>query len=225
MAIYAIGDIHGSISALKAIFNQKLIKNDDTVVFLGDYIDRGPDSKGVLDWLIKNKSNFNFEFILGNHEIMMLEAKSNRQKLLEWLQFGGASTLDSFNIGDDPNWIDSINQTYWDFIDSCLSYLEIGKFIFVHAGLEKEKELDDQNNRHLFWKKYETPEKYTNGKTIICGHTSRKDGKIADFGHTICIDTYAYGGMWLTCLNVETKEFLKADNKGQVESGILKTIC
>jgi len=57
---------------------------------------------------------------------------------------------------------------------------------------------------------------------ILCGHTSRKNGEIADFGHTICIDTYAHGGMWLTCLNIETGEFLKANNKGRTEKGKLK---
>lgn len=221
MATYAIGDIHGCLNALKTIFKQDLITNNDTVVFLGDYVDRGPDSKGVLDWLIENKDNFNFKFILGNHEIMMQTARLAPERLLEWLPVGGASTLDSYGVGDDANWKKRIDPTHWDFIDSCLPYLEIDNFIFVHAGLEKGKTLDKQNEHHLFWKKYEIPERYDKDRTVICGHTSRKNGEIADFGHTICIDTYAYGGMWLTCLNIETKEYLKANNIGQMESGKL----
>ena len=222
MAIYAIGDIHGCLTALKTIFNQGIIQKEDKVVFLGDYVDRGPDSKGVIDWLIANRKTFDFEFILGNHEIMMNSATTLREKLLEWLQFGGAETLDSYNIGDDLDWPEKIDATHWDFIDTCLPYLEIGNFIFVHAGLEVDIPLEEQNNLHLFWRKFKEPECFDARKTVICGHTSRKNGKIADFGHTICIDTYAYGGMWLTCLNVETGEYIKANDYGQIEKGTLE---
>lgn len=221
MAVYAIGDIHGCLKALQTIFNQKIIKEEDTIVFLGDYIDRGPNSKGVIDWLIKNKRKYNFEFILGNHEIMMQTSKNNKERLREWLYFGGAETLDSYKISDDPKWVQKVDKSHWNFMDNCKHYLEIGDYIFVHAGLEKGKKLKNQNKHNLFWKKYEIPEQYSTTKKVICGHTSRKNGKIADFGHTVCIDTYAYGGMWLTCLNVETKEFIKTNNKGEVEIGKL----
>ncbi len=224
MAIYAIGDIHGSLKALKTIFKQGVIQSEDKVVFLGDYIDRGPNSKGVIDWLIDNQKKFDFEFILGNHEIMMKAAKLSSDRLKEWLYFGGKQTLDSYKIGNELNWFNKVNTAHWDFIDSCLDYLEIGNFIFVHAGLEKNKDLDKQNKYHLFWKKYEEPEIYDPEKTVICGHTSRKNGEIADFGHTICIDTYAYGGKWLTCLNVETRAYLKANNKGKIQKGTLKRL-
>lgn len=217
MALYAIGDIHGCLTALKTIFQQEWIQKSDTVIFLGDYIDRGPNSKGVLDWLLENKNNYHFEFILGNHEIMMLTAKMNSEKLGEWLGFGGDNTLDSYKIESGTDWVDKIDQSHWDFLNSCKSYLEIGKYIFVHAGLEHGKELDEQSDSILFWKKFETPEMYRPDRTVVCGHTHRKNGAIADFGHTICIDTYAYGGKWLTCLNVETKEYLKATDQGQFE--------
>ncbi len=221
MSIYAIGDIHGCLNALKTIFKQNLIQKDDTVVFLGDYIDRGPNSKGVIDWLIKNKENYNFKFILGNHEIMMLTARLSNERLIEWLYFGGSQTLDSYKIGDESNWVNKIDESHWQFIASCESYFEINNFVFVHAGLEFGKSLKEQNKYHLFWKKYEVPKLYCNEKTVICGHTSRKNGKIANFGHTICIDTYAYGGKWLTCLNVEAKEYIKSNNKGKIEVGKL----
>lgn len=221
MSIYAIGDIHGCLKALKTIFKQNLIKKDDTVVFLGDYIDRGPNSKGVIKWLLKNKENYNFKFILGNHEIMMLAAKKSHERLAEWLYFGGSQTLASYKTKGDSNWVNKINKTHWEFIESCESYYEIGNFIFVHAGLEVGKTLKDQNKFHLFWKKYETTELYSSSKIIICGHTSRKNGEIANFGHTICIDMYAYGGKWLSCLNVETKEYIKANNIGEIKNGTL----
>lgn len=221
MAIHAIGDIHGCLNALLAIFNNEFIKKNDTVVFLGDYIDRGPKSKEVIDWLIENKKNYKFVFILGNHEIMMKTAKNSNKRLEEWLFFGGSTTLKSYKAKADSNWIDKIGNTHWAFIESCKPYYEIGNYIFVHAGLEAGKKLEEQNKQHLFWKKYEIATPYSSEKTVICGHTSRKNGEIANFGHTICIDTYAYGGKWLTCLNVVTKKYIKANSKGEIEIGIL----
>lgn len=221
MAIYAIGDIHGCLTALKTIFDHGLVQKEDTVVFLGDYVDRGSDSKGVVDWLLENKSNYHFEFILGNHEIMMLESRYNPEVASDWLRFGGAETLASYQLKHNKGWIDKIDYTHWRFMEDCRPYFELEDFIFVHAGLESEKELIDQDHHHLFWKKYEIPEMYSAYKTVICGHTSRKNGEIADFGHTICIDTYAYGGKWLTCLNVETKDYIKANNDGLITVGKL----
>ncbi|CAG5079323.1 metallophosphoesterase [Parvicella tangerina] len=221
MALFAIGDIHGCLKALQSIFNQDFIKKGDTVIFLGDYIDKGPDSSGVLDWLIEHKTTYNFVFILGNHEIMMKAASSSSKHFIEWLQFGGNETLQSYGIDNKSDWVQNIKTSHWDFIDSCLPFYEVDDYIFVHAGLEKNKELGKQNKHHLFWKKFEQPEAFSDGKTVICGHTSRKNGKIANFGHTICIDTFAYGGMWLTCLNVRTKDFLQANNSGETKFGKL----
>jgi len=87
-------------------------------------VDRGPDSKGVIDWLIKNQEDFDFEFILGNHEIMMVAAKASPERLVEWLYHGGASTLDSYKIGDDQNWMNKIDETHWRFFDSLWSHLK-----------------------------------------------------------------------------------------------------
>ena len=221
MPTYAIGDIHGCLTALETIFAQNVIQKDDLVVFLGDYVDRGPDSKGVIDWLIENSKNYHFEFIKGNHDLMMEKAKMSREWLIEWLYIGGTQTLDSYQIGDEPDWAKKVDRSHWDFLASCKPYLEKEPYIFVHAGLEAGKALEEQNDYHLFWKKYETPKPYNPRNKVICGHTSRKKGKIANFGHTICIDTYAYGGKWLTCLNVETNEYIKANNMGEVETGKL----
>ena len=129
MAIYAIGDIHGSINALKTIFKQKIIQPEDKVVFLGDYVDRGPDSKGVIDWLISNQKNFDFDFILGNHEIMMTTAKASSERLMEWLHFGGANTLDSYNIGDDIFSQNMISDDAIQYINSRLFNDKLFKLI------------------------------------------------------------------------------------------------
>lgn len=216
MALYAIGDIHGCLNALKTVFKHQKITEEDQVVFLGDYIDRGPESKGVIDWLLTNSSDYNFIFLQGNHEIMMLEARFSREKLMYWLRFGGVETLDSYQIGDDPRWVNKVDQKHWEFMKNCQPYFETDQYIFVHAGLESGIPLNQQDTHHLFWRKFITPEMYTAERKVICGHTSRKNGEVADFGHTICIDTYAYGGQWLTCLNVETNEYLQANDLGEM---------
>ena len=139
MAIYAVGDIHGCLKALQTIFNQELIKKGDTVVFLGDYVDRGPDSKGVFDWLLKNKNNYTFEFILGNHEIMMQTARIVPERLFEWLHFGGTQTLDSYKIGNDPNWMDKIDNAHWEFMDSCNRIMKLENSFLFMQDLKLEK--------------------------------------------------------------------------------------
>lgn len=224
MALYAVGDIHGCLTALKTLFDQLELKEDDQVVFLGDYVDRGPDAKGVLDFLIENKKRHQFHFIKGNHEIMMFNARNGQEDLRYWLYFGGDAVLDSYGVKDDPDWEEVIGTEHWWFLERCLPTLTIGEYIFVHAGLEAGFDLEDQDEDTLFWKKFVVPEKYSNEHTVICGHTSRKNGEIANFGHTICIDTYAYGGQWLSCLNVETKEYIQANEVGEVRTGTLSIV-
>ncbi|MGB3464760.1 MAG: metallophosphoesterase, partial [Cyclobacteriaceae bacterium] len=186
-----------------------------------DYINRGPDSKGVIDFLMENSTRFHFIFLKGNHEIMMAEAKQSTENLRFWLQHGGSETLASYNIGDNPMWYDEITHSHWRFFENTIDYYETDTYIFVHGGMKPGIVPAKQLPYDLFWKKYETPLPYSIDKTLICGHTSRKNGKIADFGHTICIDTFAYGGQWLTCLNVDSKEYLQTNNKGDVQQNKL----
>ena len=221
MGLFAIGDIHGCFDPLMDLFEKDFLQSDDTIIFLGDYVDRGPKSNHVLDWLIRNPTNCKFEFLIGNHDLMMLAAKEEPARLNEWLRYGGKATLKSYGLSLQPDWVDHIPQEHWDFLKVCKPYIEKDKFLFVHAGFQSEIDLEHQSDHALFWKKYENPDKFKLDKTVICGHTSRKDGEIADFGHTICIDTYAYGGGWLTCLNVEDKTYLKTNNYGRVDSGKL----
>lgn len=221
MALYAIGDIHGTLSALKTLFEVGKFNPEDTFIFLGDYVDRGPESKGVIDWLMLNADHYHFVFLRGNHEIMMLDSRESLVQLSAWLTFGGAETLDSYGIGDNSNWQEIIGQQHWHFLEQTKAWYQLGDYIFVHAGLEPGVTLNEQDEHDLFWKKYLTPVTYEQGKTVICGHTSRKNGEIANFGHTICIDTFAYGGQWLTCLNVHTHKYIKANEYGESKTGRL----
>ena len=221
MSIFAIGDIHGCKKSLKAIFRHQSFSNKDTIIFLGDYVDRGPNSKGVINFIQKQAKTYQCHFLRGNHEIMMMESRTNRRKMREWLGYGGAETLESYKVKGGSNWVQEVDKAHWNFLEKTLPYYVIDPYIFVHAGLEYNVPLEKQDEKFLFWKKFQVPEPYRLDARVICGHTARKNGDIADFGHTICIDTYAYGGMWLTCLNVETKEFIKANDQGEVIKGQL----
>lgn len=222
MATYAIGDIHGCLTALKTIFELGNFQPSDTIVCLGDYIDRGPDSKGVLDFLIGKQQAHQLVFIKGNHDIMMEAARNSTEHYRQWAWFGGTETLDSYNIGDDPDWVFSVPEAHWQLLGKALPYYAQGNRLFVHAGFEPGKPLTRQSLNALHWHKYQIPEQYEPNKLVICGHTSRKNGEIADFGHTICIDTCCYGGQWLTCLNTDTGEWMQAHDAGISRTGKLE---
>ena len=219
MATYAIGDIHGCLWALKTLFASIDFKPEDTIVCLGDYVDRGPDSKGVIDYLLAKEREHKMVFIKGNHDIMMESARTNADEYSRWTWFGGIQTLQSYGLAkESPWWVEKVPDLHWYFLDNALPHYELGQYIFVHAGLQAGISVAMQSTDALFWYKYEQPDAYSPDRTVICGHTSRKNGRIANFGHTVCIDTYCYGGQWLTCLNVETGEFWQANDACQLQT-------
>src|SRR5689334_8625527 len=101
MRILAIGDIHGCSTALDALLNAVRPDANDLVVALGDYVDRGPDSIGVLDRLLHLKNGTQLISLCGNHEQMMLEAKDDEGKFKDWLKNGGDAALASYSMLDD----------------------------------------------------------------------------------------------------------------------------
>jgi serine/threonine protein phosphatase 1 len=221
MATYAIGDIHGCYNALETLLENIGSSSEDTFVFLGDYVNRGPKTKQVIDLLIDFAKKTNTYFLRGNHEVMMMVARGSEIGLNEWVDAGGDVTLKSYNTIPKDNWESSISSEHWAFLDNTLPYVQLEKYIFVHAGLKPGRSLEDQNKYNLFWKKYEEPDRYSEDEIVICGHTSRKNGEIANFGHTVCIDTYAYGGKWLSCLEVESGKYIKTNEDREVLNGSL----
>ena len=97
----AIGDIHGCISALRTLVDFVALRDDDIIVTLGDYIDRGPDSRAVLDFLIDLGKTHHHVALRGNHEIMMLDARQKKSWLHAWMSYGGEATLRSYAASPD----------------------------------------------------------------------------------------------------------------------------
>lgn len=224
MRTLAIGDIHGMSTCLDALLAAVQPTAEDQVVFLGDYVDRGPDTRGVLDRLIQLQQRWpRTVFLQGNHEIMMREARTGGGDFRNWLSVGGRQALESYGLRiGAANVLDQLPGEHWNFLDARLTrYLETSTHIFVHANAEPGLPLADTGEFMLCWEFLTGPVRHFSGKIVICGHTSQKSGVPLDLGDTICIDTYAHGGGWLTALDVHSLEYWQADVLGRVRSGQL----
>ena len=211
----AIGDIHGCAVALFALLDRLQPTPRDTIVLLGDYVDRGPDSRAVLERLIALTGQCTVVPILGNHEEMLLAARSDADALQGWLRCGGVATVDSYGQGTHPR---SFPADHIAFLESCRPYYETDRHVFLHANYDPDGPLDQQTPLMLRWcsLRDSTPaRRHISGKTVILGHTPQENGDVLDRDFFVCIDTYCYGGGWLTAMDVEGKTFWQANNAGQ----------
>lgn len=144
----AIGDIHGCSSALASLLKTIQVQPDDTIIPLGDYVDRGIDSKGVLDQLIALGERCRLIPILGNHDEMMLHARDGRSDWQFWLNCGGAAALDSYG---DSGRLDLIPREHFRFLESCQPYFETDTHIFLHANYKPELPLAKQEEHTIRW--------------------------------------------------------------------------
>jgi serine/threonine protein phosphatase 1 len=167
--LYAISDIHGCFKPFyELIVNTIKLTKSDQLILLGDYIDRGDQSKEVIDFIIDlQKSGFNISPLAGNHEVMLLDSVNNPEILPLWLMNSGISTLISFDIQN----IMEIDKRYIDFFTSLEYYKILDKLIFVHAGFD-DFAINPFSDKHdMVWECrsfYQHPE--LSGKTIIHGH-------------------------------------------------------
>ena len=209
----AIGDIHGCDTALRALLEFVELQNDDVIIPLGDYVNRGPGSYSVIETLLELKSDYDLHCLRGNHELMLLSAKDNPVELSMFLRVGGEATLESYReLGRDEEFPELIPVEHWDFFEQeLLPYFETEKHFFVHAGAYAETPLADQPDFMLYWEKWNDPPLHDSGKIIVCGHTSQKSGVPLFNGNAVCIDTWAFGGGWLSCLHVESGKIWQAN--------------
>jgi serine/threonine protein phosphatase 1 len=224
MRTLAIGDVHGCSAALDRLLELVRPTDDDTLVTLGDYIDRGPDSKGVLDRLIALHARGNLIPLRGNHEVMMLAAREQSWDIHIWLDCGGRQSLKSYNPARGvPATLDDIPPAHWRFIEeTCVDWYETDTHLFAHACVEPGLAMEDQPTDVLHWQPVAAwVPPHRSGKVLVCGHTSQKSGEVLHLGHLICIDTFAHGGGWLTCLEVGRNRIWQANQRGQVRSGYL----
>jgi serine/threonine protein phosphatase 1 len=225
MRTLAIGDIHGCHAALAHLFKKVELSANDRVVFLGDYVDRGPASREVIESLLEVGKRSSAIFLRGNHELMMLQARQDFPKNSFWMGCGGLETLASYGVEPGTNqwadWPTRIPQSHWEFIERTAKFFETETHIFVHAGADPEVNMDAQTDTPLYWQSFERLRPHKSGKQIICGHSAQYSGVIKDVGFGICIDTGAAYGGWLTCLDVNNRKFWQTNEDGAALEGTL----
>lgn len=219
----AIGDIHGCSAALRAVLDAVVPTADDTLVFLGDYIDRGPDSRGVLDLVIDLAGRCRLVPLLGNHEEMMLGARAGREGLESWLRCGGVETVQSYGWvpGGPRRGLDGwVPEEHWRFLAGCRPYHETATHLFVHANYWPNAPMANQPATIRLWQPLD-PEwvgPHCSGKVAVVGHTPQRGGEILDLGFLVCIDTNCQRGGWLTALDVASGTVWQADRDGQLRT-------
>ncbi len=218
----AIGDIHGCNIALTTLLARVSPQAEDVLVFLGDYIDRGPASKQVLDSLLALQSRCSTVFLRGNHEVMILDGREDPLKAANWMTYGGFEALISYGAEYEKNWAAAIPQPHWDFLAGTHRYFETETHIFVHACLDPELPLAEQPDWFLFWESFQRIKPHCSGKQIICGHTPLEEVPVRNQGFAVCIDTRAVTGGWLTGLDVHSGKYWQADEDGNEREGALE---
>jgi serine/threonine protein phosphatase 1 len=217
MRFLAIGDIHGCATALEVLLAAVDLRAEDTIVGLGDYINKGPETKATLDKLIQLFDKNILIPLLGNHELKLLSAGQKGQPQQGTEVLVDQHTLSSYGERDNPGTLASIPEAHWQFVQQhCLPWLETEGHIFVHATLDADRPLIEQPDTALFFDKLKDPKPHISGKTIICGHTPQRDGKPLNIGHAICLDTAACEGQWLTCLDVLSGQVWQANQRREV---------
>jgi serine/threonine protein phosphatase 1 len=152
---------------------------------------------------------------LGNHEEMMLNFLDGCWQPDDWLECGGRATLASYGLGVNQK---EVPSNHLDFIRTWIDWYQIDTHFFVHASYEPDLPLEDQNSRTLRWPSLRdwVPAPHVSGKIAVVGHTSLKDGEVLDVGHLICIDTYCWGGGWLTALDATSGQIWQVDRDGRI---------
>lgn len=209
----AIADIHGCSIVLEALIDLVCPHAGDTVITLGEYVDRGVDSKGVLDFLIGLADRCILVPLLGNHDEMMLHARDGRGDFRFWLNCGGDAALDSYGSTTS---LELIPAAHFRFLERCLVFFETDDNFFVRANYRPELPLARQDGETLRWLSLRdfTPAPHCSGKLAVMGHTPQPE--VLDIGHLTCIDTGCGTGGWLTAMELPHRRVWQVDEKGRI---------
>ncbi|OUS07507.1 hypothetical protein A9Q96_06255 [Rhodobacterales bacterium 52_120_T64] len=239
--IYAIGDIHGCLQDLQQV--QKNIQQDlqnrphpkSVVIYLGDYIDRGADSRGVIDNLIaEGAASHHTHMLFGNHDEMLLTYRKDwsvpirpngpKVNKIHWLHElgGGAETLRSYGVaGASPEnasavhdaFVAALPDAHLQFFKNLEHYIRLGSYLFVHGGINPDSALEDQTLDDLIWMREPfLSSNKDHGFTVVHGHTPVK--MVENHGNRIAIDTGAVFGRFLSCLILEDEAQSLLTNDG-----------
>lgn len=177
--VIAIGDIHGSAAALDALLTTIAPAADELIITLGDYVDRGIDSAGVIERLIRLSSVCQLIPLRGNHEEMMMDARRGPEYLDFWKKLGGDATLISYAPEEYAPGPDRVPAHHWHFLEhTCRDLHETESHVFAHGGLDPNLPLDQQPPSFLRWQTFPPSRPHPSGKTLVCGHTPQRSGDL-----------------------------------------------
>lgn len=222
--VYAIGDIHGRLDLTETLLDAIAADHETRapaelfVVFLGDLVDRGPDSRGVVDRLIAfSRGPVQCRFLMGNHEEVFLKALTGDMRALRFLlRIGGRATILSYGIGEDEYQrldfeqlmaavLERVPAEHIAFLRSFEESVEVGDYLFVHAGIRPGVDLDAQKPSDLRWIREDFLEHRDSfGKMVVHGHSITEEVDLR--ANRIGIDTGAYQSGRLTAIGLEGAE-------------------
>lgn len=231
MRHYAVGDIHGCYHTLLDLMNKLPLESQDKLIFLGDYIDRGPHSKQVVDYVrgITGPDTNNIA-LLGNHEKMCIDSyRGSGYWGSTWMDNGGRETIDSYDTRTDEQkrkpsmaldmeayheWkehLPRVSQEHIEWMASLPLFYETDEYYFVHAGIDPEEELEYQCEQDLLWIRGE----FINyamrlPKRVVFGHTPFEKAQV--LSNKIGIDTGCVYGNKLTAICIETGTLFQAEH-------------
>jgi len=221
-AIYAVGDVHGCLALLHLLHERifadcEASPGEKWIVYLGDYVDRGPDSAGVLDaLLLPLPSELRRITLAGNHEVMMLDFLENPVRNSSWLEFGGAETLSSYGLDvkklmslserERRSFLSShIPTEHIEFMRELSLTLSVPGTVFAHAGLRAGIAVEEQVEDDVLWIRDAFLDAApVDGRVVIHGHTPAADPVVAP--GRICVDTGAFATGVLTAVKLTPTE-------------------
>lgn len=213
-----VGDVHGHYEGLLHVLKLAGVTRRDQVFFLGDLIDRGPDSKGVLQFV----RSHDYPTLMGNHEELLLDALNGVNVAL-WLQNGGYATVEQY--GGYKLGLDALNA-HRNWLEALPHLIDLGDVLLVHAGLNPDYGLEEQSTRDLMWLRDEFlyhPQPYFKDKMVLCGHTltftlrglegTIPVGNVAKGPGWLGLETGAFHSKsgWLTCLDWDNQQVYQVD--------------
>ena len=180
--LIGISDIHGEYEKLCSVLNKIAPQKDDTIIFMGDYIDRGAKSKEVVDKIIDMQNICNCVYLIGSHEYALLHAETDEYYNYLFWNYGGVQTVESYGS------FENILKTHGDFFKSLKFYHETEDYLFIHAGLRNKVPLEKQNEVDMVYIRKDFYNNKTDfPKKVIFGHTEFEKPLVQP--DKICIDT------------------------------------
>lgn len=212
---YVFGDIHGCMQSFETLLTLLEPKPEDTIITLGDYVDRGRDSQGVLSRLLQLRKELNVVTLRGNHEVMMQEALNGPPASGFWMMNGGFATMDSYRARA----LRDVPPEHWRFLESLQAYHIVEPFLLTHATPPSGTPVEKLTNDELLWARFGKQRERSDGRFLICGHTPTPDHRPALLNGHLCIDTGCCHGGYLTALRLDTGEYFQSNEEGDLREG------